>query len=154
MIDRKEKRLQDFAAFLSNFVCNLNQMSSEGWVLLVEGKRDEAALRGLGYEGALITLATLSRGICPALRGSNKVVILTDLDREGGVLAARSVKSLSRNGINTSLAERRRLKAASHGAFLHIENLSRFAESAALRPKGALLAEEGLELKSRDRTSS
>jgi 5S rRNA maturation endonuclease (ribonuclease M5) len=60
--------------------------------------------------------------------GSKKVVILTDLDREGAVLASRYLKALTHEGIRVSLAERRRLKHASRGVFLHIENLSRFAE--------------------------
>jgi 5S rRNA maturation endonuclease (ribonuclease M5) len=54
-------------------------------------------------------------------------VILTDLDREGGVLAARFMKSLSHDGLAASLVERRRLKSASKGIFLHIENLARFS---------------------------
>jgi 5S rRNA maturation endonuclease (ribonuclease M5) len=130
MINRKEKRFQIFAAFLSAFVYHLNQMSSEGWVLLVEGRRDENALRELGYEGASATIASLTRGIGQAFHGSKKVIILTDLDREGGVLAARFVRRLSHEGIKTTLVERRRLKGASHGTFLHVENLSRFAETA------------------------
>ncbi len=134
MIDRKQKRFQAFAAFLSAFVYHLNQMSSEGWALLVEGRRDENALRELGYEGVLATVGSLARGIEPAFHGSRKVIILTDLDREGGVLAARFVKKLSHEGIRTTLAERKRLKAASHGTFLHIENLSRFAEVAKFKP--------------------
>jgi 5S rRNA maturation endonuclease (ribonuclease M5) len=64
-----------------------------------------------------------------AFEGSGKVVILTDLDREGAVLASRYLKALTHEGIRASLAERRRLKHASRGVFLHIENLSRFADS-------------------------
>jgi 5S rRNA maturation endonuclease (ribonuclease M5) len=132
MIDRKERRFQDFAAFLAEFVYHLNQMSADGWGLVVEGKRDELAFRELGYEGTLATLPKLARGVGPALRDAKKVVILTDLDREGGVLAARLVRKLTHDGIKTSLAERRRLKVASHGTFLHMENLSRFADSVGL----------------------
>jgi hypothetical protein len=49
------------------------------------------------------------------------------LDREGAVLAARYIKRLSHDGFRISLRERQRLKNASHGVFLHVENLSRFA---------------------------
>ena len=129
MIDKRQKAIQEFGAFVSELVQDLNHLSEAGWALLVEGKRDEKALRDLGYAGTMATVSSHSRLGSRAFRGSSKVVILTDLDREGGTLAARFVKRLSHEGFQTSLAERRRLKAASKGVFLHIENLSRFADS-------------------------
>jgi 5S rRNA maturation endonuclease (ribonuclease M5) len=107
----------------------LNQRSEAGWALLVEGKRDENALRGLGYRGVLVTVSSHARMGSRAFGGLGKVVILTDLDREGGTLAARFMKSLIHEGFQASLAERKRLKSASKGVFLHIENLSRFFET-------------------------
>ena len=127
MIDRREKGYQEFGAFLADFVRDLNQMSDEGWSLLVEGPRDERALRSLGYDGSLVTVSILGRVGAGALEGAKKIVVLTDLDREGAVLAAKAMKRLTHEGIRTSLSERRRLKAASKGVFLHVENLSRFA---------------------------
>jgi len=105
---------------------DLNSKSEEGWSLLVEGLRDERALKKLGYEGNLVTVSSLRRN--PTSLGVTKgVMILTDLDREGALLASKFVRSLSHEGVRTSLSERRRLKAASQGVFLHIENLGRFA---------------------------
>ena len=127
MIDKRERVYQAFGAFLTDFVRDLNHKSDDGWSLLIEGPRDEKALRRLGYEGPLLTISLLERNGPSALGGVNKVVILTDLDREGTVLTARYVKRLNHEGIRTSLSERRRLKAASLGVFLHVENLSRFA---------------------------
>ena len=128
MTDRGERRYQNFEEFLVGFVRDLNLMSDEGWSLLVEGMRDERALRSLGYEGPLVTVSRFGRAGAKALAGAKKGVGLTDLDREGAVLAAKAVKGLNRDGIRTSLRERRRLKAASKGVFLHIENLTRFAK--------------------------
>ncbi|GEM_PF-4741520 len=68
-----------------------------------------------------------------ALNGAKKVVILTDLDREGTILASKFVRSLGHEGVRTTLSERRRLKAASRGIFLHVENLSRFARPDGIR---------------------
>jgi len=125
MIDKRERVYQAFGAFLADFVSDLNQR----WVLLVEGARDESAMRTLGYRGRLLTvrLAVKMRG--PGLGGQYKVMILTDLDREGTSLAAKLVRRLSHEGVRASLVERRRLKAASRGVFLHVENLSRFAKA-------------------------
>ena len=128
MIDKRERVYQAFGAFLTDFVRDLNHRSYDGWSLLIEGPRDEKALRRLGYDGRLVTVASLGRNGPSVLGEAKKVVILTDLDREGAVLAARYVKRLTHEGFGTSLTERRRLKAASRGVFLHVENLSRFAE--------------------------
>ena len=129
MIDKRQRVYQAFGAFLADFVRDLNHRSDEGWSLLVEGPRDRRALRKLGYDGRLVTVALLGRNGPDALGDSKSVVILTDLDRDGTVLAAKYVKRLTHEGLRTSLSERRRLKKASRGVFLHIENLSRFAKS-------------------------
>jgi 5S rRNA maturation endonuclease (ribonuclease M5) len=128
LIDKRKKVYQAFGAFLSDFVRDLNDLSEDGWSLLIEGPRDERAVRKLGYSGTLVTTSGLGRKGISAFLGRKKVVILTDLDREGTVLAARCVKRLNHEGLRTSLRERARLKAASRGVFLHIENLSRFAK--------------------------
>jgi 5S rRNA maturation endonuclease (ribonuclease M5) len=129
MIDKRKKAIDVFGAFVSDFVRDLNQLSEEGWSVLVEGQRDEKALRKLGFRGCLASISSVRRRGMGAFEDSRKVVILTDLDREGAVLASRYLKALTHEGLHTSLAERRRLKHASRGVFLHIENLSRFAEN-------------------------
>ena len=129
MIDKRQKAIDAFGAFISDFMRDLNQISEEGWSILIEGERDEKALRRLGFRGRLVSLSSVRRRGTGAFEGSRKVVILTDLDREGAALASRYLKALTHEGIRVSLAERRRLKHASRGVFLHIENLSRFADS-------------------------
>jgi len=81
----------------------------------------------LGFIGPLATVSVIGRKGTGFLGGTKGVIILTDLDREGAVLAAKFVKRFHQDGIPASLSERRRLKAASRGVFLHIENLGRFA---------------------------
>lgn len=127
MIDKREKAYQAFGEFLIGFMRDLNHRSEEGWILLVEGPRDEKALRKLGYGGQMVTVSWIGRKGLGAFGETKRVIVLTDLDREGAVLASRFFKRLVHEGLKASLRERRRLKAASHGAFLHIENLSRFA---------------------------
>jgi 5S rRNA maturation endonuclease (ribonuclease M5) len=129
MIDKRQKVIDSFGAFVSGFVRDLNQLSDDGWSILVEGQRDERALRRLGFRGHLVSISSVRRKGMGAFEDLRKVVILTDLDREGAVLASRYLKALTHEGLRTSLAERRRLKYASRGVFLQIENLSRFADS-------------------------
>src|SRR5579863_5888405 len=125
MIDKKEKEYQEFGEFVFRFVKDLNDSAEQGWSVLVEGKRDAGALRKLGFKGELWTAGLVSRTRRRPLFKA-KVIVLTDLDREGAVLASRFIKTLGHDGAKISLSERRRLKKASRGVFLHIENLSRF----------------------------
>ncbi len=127
MIDKREKLYQAIGEFIADFVHDLNHLSEDGWAVLVEGQRDEKALRKLGFRGNLVTKASLAMRGDLAFGDSHKVVILTDLDREGSVLASKYVKRLSHDGFKTSLHERLRLTVASRGVFLHVENLSRVA---------------------------
>jgi len=118
-------------------VKELNDLSSEGAAVLVEGKRDATAMKELGYTGPIFTVSILtsSAAVRVKLRKNvTKMIILTDLDTEGRRLAARYVKFLSHEGVQASLAQRRRLSKASRGVFLHIENLRRFALSGARIP--------------------
>ena len=136
MIDKKEKEYQEFGAFLVDYVRDLNHLSEDGWAVLVEGPRDLRALRKLGFRGELVTVRQLAKQGARSV-GAKKVVILTDLDREGAYLASRCVRLLSQFGLKGSLAERRRLKRASRRVFLHVENLVRFA--------GASFTDHGIE---------
>jgi len=115
--------------FLAEFVSELNRQADgeESAAVLVEGKRDRDALVGLGYTGRVLTRVSLhpQKGI--ALVGIRRVVILTDLDQEGRRLAGRYAALLAKRGVKVSLGERNRLLKASHGTFLHVENLARFA---------------------------
>ena len=127
------RRFQRFEEFLPGFVKELNDISSAGGAVLVEGKRDVLALRGLGYSGRMFSSNVLaaSEASRQELRETaGLVVILTDLDSEGRRLASRYVKFLATEGLKSSLAQRKRLAAATKGVFLHIENLSRFAPEA------------------------
>jgi 5S rRNA maturation endonuclease (ribonuclease M5) len=123
------ERFNSFVEFLDHFVAELNGLSEEGWILLVEGRRDVIAMESIGYRGRIVTRSSLAKGgIASLVDASAGVIILTDMDREGRQLAAKYVRSLSHEGLRASLLQRKRLLAASRGVFRHIENLSRFAD--------------------------
>jgi 5S rRNA maturation endonuclease (ribonuclease M5) len=131
------RRFHRFQEFLEGFVKELNDLSTEGGAVLVEGKRDVAALRAIGYSGPIFSVSILKASVAARQKLREDVlqmVVLTDLDAEGRRLASRFMGFLALEGVRPSLAQRRRLSAASRGIFLHIENLSRFA------PEGHRLA--------------
>lgn len=129
-IQAEERRFGELSAFLADLVKELNELSEEGGAVLVEGKRDVEAMRGLGYAGPIFTVSILTSTEAARERLRTRVktmVIMTDLDSEGRRLASRYVRFLAREGIEPSLGQRRRLSRASRGVFLHIENLRRFS---------------------------
>jgi 5S rRNA maturation endonuclease (ribonuclease M5) len=122
------RRFQEFIEFLTAFVCELNALAEDGAAVVVEGKRDKEALTELGYSGPVFTKAMLhSERWASGLGRVKLAIILTDLDEEGRRLAARYTEFFALRGVKTSLTQRRRLLKASHGTFLHVENLGRFA---------------------------
>ena len=125
----QNRKFEEFQEFLRGFVLELNNLSDEGGVVLIEGKRDAVGLRGIGYTGQLLSISSFnSEESRQILGGAKTVVILTDLDRQGRQLASRYTKLLRTEGVDSSLAQRKRLSEASRGTFLHIENLRRFSE--------------------------
>ncbi|MDA4128349.1 MAG: toprim domain-containing protein [Thaumarchaeota archaeon] len=122
-----DRRFTDFVEFLRELVTELNYLSKEGGIVLVEGKRDAAAIRKVGYDGPFLSISTIKKHDSrEKLATHRRVVILTDLDREGGSLATKYSKILKHDGHLISLTERKRLLRASRGVFRHIENLKRF----------------------------
>jgi len=125
----QEKKFADFVEFLPGFIMELNRLAAEGSVVLVEGARDVRAMRGVGYKGDIVGVSDVTRKESESLLATSKrVIIMTDLDREGGRLAARFAKSFTHRGVSVSLDQRRRLLLASRGVFRHIENLNRFSQ--------------------------
>lgn len=127
---KEERRFGELSLFLADLAKELNELSQEGAAVLVEGKRDVVAMRGLGYAGPIFTVSILTSRAPTRekLRAQvRKMIIMTDLDSEGRRLASRYMKFLTKEGIQVSLDQRRRLSKASKGVFLHIENLRRFS---------------------------
>ncbi|NOY10709.1 MAG: toprim domain-containing protein [Archaeoglobi archaeon] len=87
--------LREFERLL-RVVEELKTRSSCGAVVVVEGRRDVAALRSLGVEGEIIEAsATPISAVVDAI-GGREVIILTDWDSRGRVMKDR-LSSLLRN---------------------------------------------------------
>ena len=84
----------------------------DGTPILVEGRRDREALLSLGIEGRIVHLnrngSLLER--LEGLGGYERVVVLTDFDREGEELALRCSKYLRLMGVEPLLEPREKLK--------------------------------------------
>ncbi len=77
-------------------------------VVLVEGKRDKEALERLGITNCY-ALVGRENSVFEKLKSVEEVIILTDLDRKGNLLASRVTEELWSRGIKTNLTLRKRL---------------------------------------------
>ncbi len=114
-----------------------------GTVVVVEGARDRRALQRLGLGGAIALVhrgATLA-GTAHALVGrGRRVIVLTDWDGEGGLLARRLKEFLAAERIDLDLEYRRRFARVLRGELVHVEGLYGWARRLA-EAEGAVLEE-------------
>ncbi len=114
---------------------------SPGTVVVVEGERDRRALRRLGLPGSILlvhrgdSLATTAHRIA---RANRRVIVLTDWDGEGGVLARRLKEFLEAEPLDLDLEFRRRLARILRGELVHVEGLHGWARRSA-EARGATL---------------
>lgn len=92
---------EDQAEELIIVIARLKEEGSR-YPMVVEGRKDERALRAMGIAGTVLRLDSGSSifNFCERLRGEyDRVIILTDWDRKGGRLARALREGLTANGI-------------------------------------------------------
>jgi|YelNatPaOPRAMG01_1025707.scaffolds.fasta_scaffold22252_2 5S rRNA maturation endonuclease (ribonuclease M5) len=115
---------------LKAFVKKLSDEANNGALIVVEGLRDEEALRSLGFSGTFFLLCR-GRGLQRLLtvaQAFKKTIVLTDLDRKGGVLAAKVVATLQSKNIRVDLFFRKELRSIMRGKIRSIQDLKKFEE--------------------------
>ncbi len=98
---------------------------SEEYPIIVEGKRDENALRNLGVEGVFYHASiTPFHELCEGISAKySDVILLTDLDRAGETLAKKLRSYFSQMGVRVK--EKHRLNLMSKLDTHQVENLSK-----------------------------
>ncbi len=117
----------------------LRERSSAGVPVVVEGRRDEMALRRLGVTGRVFCLkgAGLSRySFLEVLDGWREVVVLTDFDREGSELRGWLYRELLLRGIRVDDLAWRRIKALARPEVRSVEELPSFLRATETRAHG------------------
>jgi 5S rRNA maturation endonuclease (ribonuclease M5) len=111
---------------ISEVLTELRDYSLEGVPILVEGMKDEQALRELGVKGRIIKTMTQGKKtfeLAEKLASYKSVIVLTDFDREGEELAQEITRHLHMWGVQTII--RRKARNAISWATRQIEGLSR-----------------------------
>ena len=99
--------------------------------ILIEGRKDEEALRELGVNGPFIKVSGSSLNLSEiALRAamSSRVIILTDFDRKGSELARRLYMDIQSLGSYPDLSIRRRLMGMTRRYIKDIQSLPSYIE--------------------------
>lgn len=116
-----EDTLERIEALLSEF------REENIWApIIVEGRRDEKALRALRFQGKIIvlnqgvSLADLSQRISEE---HSEVIILTDWDRKGGTLAGKLYKLLTDCGVKCDMEFRNLLMLYTSSQISTVEEL-------------------------------
>ena len=115
------KRLERIEELLSE----LSEYSESGAIIIVEGKRDILSLKRLGIEGdfELATRYSLFNFSERIAELGREVIILTDWDRRGDLLAVKLSEYFENFGLRPELQIRNKLKLISQKEIKDIESL-------------------------------
>lgn len=107
---------------IKNFVSNLNSMKQS--VVIVEGKRDVAALRKIGFSGKVLEFHKFGGMInfADSVAGYENIIMLFDGDRKGKYLTGKTIQLLQRR-TNVDLTFKRKLTSITKGKIRFIEQL-------------------------------
>ena len=118
---------------------DLARQSNTGVPIIVEGRRDETALRKLGITGTVHCLKATGESrvrILERLDGSKRAIILTDFDREGDELESWLYQELSHRGIHPDNRAWWKLRGLSRTEVRSVEELPSFVKALQLRSLG------------------
>jgi 5S rRNA maturation endonuclease (ribonuclease M5) len=111
---------------IADMITELSDHSSSGVPILVEGKRDENALKELGVRGRIIRIRQHRKRLFELTEELSKyksVVILTDFDQEGEELSQAIRQQLHLWGVQTIMREK--IRKAVSWATREIEGLNK-----------------------------
>jgi len=110
---------------LRNFIVELN--SAHDSKVVVEGKRDSAALKSIGYTEKILEFHSFG-GItkfADSVSRHKNLIILLDFDRKGKYLTRRIIEQLERR-TRIDLSYKKKLAQITNGKLRTIEELSRY----------------------------
>jgi 5S rRNA maturation endonuclease (ribonuclease M5) len=129
MQEIRQKRTYDLEA-LEELISTLTEASRQGAAIIVEGRRDEMALRSLGVVGPVIMASRR-----PALnlaeelaKSYSEIILLTDWDRKGDEMANTIEQHLRCTSSRTDLEIRSRLKKLVKKEIKDVESLGIYVE--------------------------
>ncbi len=113
---------------LEELILELQVMSDSGTIIVVEGRRDVESLRSLGIKGEikLSSQRPLLEFTEVLSRCGQDIVILTDWDRKGGMVAHKIIDHLNYYGIMPNTDIRARIGFLVKKRIKDVESLGRY----------------------------
>ena len=112
---------------LSRIVEELSCCVEQGMPILIEGKKDEEALKELGITGNIIKVSGSGLKLFEiaeiAAKTSSKVIILTDFDKKGNILAKKLSEDIQSLGSHPDLSIRKNIIKITRRYIKDIESL-------------------------------
>jgi 5S rRNA maturation endonuclease (ribonuclease M5) len=106
--------------------------TSKEIAIIVEGRKDVIALRGLGVSGKIICLKnrnnTFFEIIEELANTQNSVIVLTDFDRYGSGLAKLLLRSLEEKKVKVNLVFWKQIKSLVRRDVKDVESLNKYTE--------------------------
>lgn len=118
---------------------DLKTQSHAGVPIIVEGRRDETALRRLGVAGEIHCLKARGESrheFLDRLNGTREAIVLTDFDREGKKLETWLYKELSQRGVKSDLKLWIRMRRLARTEVRSVEELPSFIRALESRARG------------------
>jgi 5S rRNA maturation endonuclease (ribonuclease M5) len=120
---------EQIALKVHEFIESLNHECKTGSIVIVEGKKDEIALKEVGFKGEILVYNNF-KGIINFVdyvsRKGSKVILLLDRDRKGRALTSKILKKLDILCPHDGLYYKKKFVKMTHGKIMCIENLSNF----------------------------
>ena len=117
----------------------LRTQSESGVPIIVEGRRDEAALRRLGIAGRVHCLKARGESrheFLDRLNGTKEAIVLADFDREGKELETWLYKELSQRGVKSDLKLWIRIRSIARTEVRSVEEIPNFIRALESRARG------------------
>jgi 5S rRNA maturation endonuclease (ribonuclease M5) len=119
----------EIALKVREFIESLNNECKAGAIVIVEGRKDDIALRDIGFKGEILVYNNF-KGIINFVdhvsRKGRKVILLLDRDRKGRSLTSKILKKLDILCPHDSLYYKKKFVKITHGKIMCIENLSNY----------------------------
>jgi len=125
----RQKMTYDLDA-LEELIASILEASARGAAIIVEGRRDEAALRRLGAQGPVILASRRSSLNLAedAGRSFQEIIVLTDWDRKGQEMAKNIELHLRHTPAKVDQETRNRLKKLVKKEIKDVESLAIYVE--------------------------
>ena len=110
---------------LKDFIFQLNAMQDSSVAVVVEGKRDTAALKRLGFAGKILEFHRFGgmTRFADSMTQYQRIVVLFDTDRKGVTLTRRTIRLLQRR-VKVDLSFKKKLQRITKGKIRCIEQLA------------------------------